>query len=268
VATDASEAAGLGYRYFMMPLSGRVAIGCVAVVAAVAVPTAAGAAATSATALLRHSAMTSNAEPSFHYVSTGTVGTHTVTITGDVSRTMGSQQIVDDDDGHRGHVTVSIVGGSAYFRGDEAGLSGFMGFSPTLAAQYADKWLMVSSDSSAYMALAAALTTASALQQIEIGTSVKLQGDTTKNGTKVTNIAGTYSATPSGSTKPTTASVHVYVATSPTHLPVLYTASTVQSGGKRAVEKLSFSKWGEPVNVTAPVGAIPAGSGTQKGTTA
>ena len=238
-----------------------------AVVAAVLGPALTAGAATNASTLLRDSAKSSNAEPSFHYVSSETEGKQTVTITGDVAATMGSQQIVDDDAGHTGHVTVSVVDGSAYFRGDEAGLSAFMGFSPTLAAQYANKWLMVSSSSAAYMPLAAALTTASALQQIEIGAKVALRGSTTKAGTKVTDVAGTYSATPTGATKPITAKVNVYVATSSAHLPVLYTASTVHSG-KDVVEKVAFSKWGEAVKVTAPVGAIPAGGTPQKGTTA
>ena len=246
---------------------GRIAVGCVAVAATVLGPALAAGAAPSAMSLLRHSEMTANAEPSFHYVSSETVGTQTVTITGDVAATMGSQQIVDQDAGHTGHVTVSVVDGSAYFRGDEAGLSAFMGFSSTLAAQYADKWLMVSSDTAEYLPLAAALTTGSALQQIEIGSKVRLQGTTTKEGMKVTDVAGTYSATPTGATKPTTAKVNVYVATASTHLPVLYTASTVQSK-KDVVEKVAFSKWGEAVKVTAPVGAIPAGGTPQKGTTA
>jgi hypothetical protein len=219
----------------------------------------AGAATQTAGQVLASAGAAAKGQPSFHYVATDTQAGLSVTINGDVTRTEGTQTIVATIDGTVGHVTVSLVEGSAYFRGDEAGLQHFMQLSPALAAQYTNQWISLSKNDPGYAAIAAGLTTASALGQVEIGKPLSLRGVTKKMGQQVLTIGGTERGTPSGATKPVTIPVRLYVKASGKPLPVLYSATWIVDNHPQ-VQTVSFSRWKEPVHVTAPANPVPMSS--------
>jgi hypothetical protein len=219
----------------------------------------AGAATQTAGQLLASAGAAAKGQPSFHYVATDTQAGLSVTINGDVTRTEGTQTIVATIDGTVGHVTVSLVEGSAYFRGDEAGLQHFMQLSPALAAEYTNQWISLSKNDPGYAAIAAGLTTATALGQVEIGKPLSLRGVTKKMGQQVLTIGGTERGTPNGATKPVTIPVRLYVKASGAPLPVLYSATWVVDKHPQ-VQTVSFSRWKEPVHVTAPANPVPVGS--------
>lgn len=219
-------------------------------------PGVAGAATNRPSQVLASSGAAAKGQPSFHYVATASQAGLSVTIHGDVARTQGTQTIVATIDGTVGHVTVSLVEGSAYFRGDEAGLQHFMQLSPALAAEYTNQWISLSKNDPGYAAIAAGLTTASALGQVEIGKPLSLRGATTKMGQQVLTIAGTDRGTPNGATKPVTIPVRLYVKASGAPLPVLYSATWVADKHPQ-VQTVSFSRWKEPVHVTAPPNPVP-----------
>jgi hypothetical protein len=219
----------------------------------------AGAATQTAGQVLASAGAAAKGQPSFHYVATDTQAGLSVTINGDVTRTEGTQTIAATIDGTVGHVTVSLVEGSAYFRGDEAGLQHFMQLSPALAAQYTNQWISLSKNDPGYAAIAAGLTTASALGQVEIGKPLSLRGVTKKMGQQVLTIGGTERGTPSGATKPVTIPVRLYVKASGTPLPVLYSATWIVDNHPQ-VQTVSFSRWKEPVHVTAPANPVPMSS--------
>jgi hypothetical protein len=198
-------------------------------------------------------------EPSFHYVATQTQPGQSVVIAGDVSKTGGEQTIVAHIGGKVGHVTVTLVDGAAYFRGDEAGLQNFMQLPAALAAEYTNQWISLAKDDPGYAGVAAGLTTASALKQVAIAKPFTLRGMTRKMGHQVLIIAGTERGTPAGATKPVTVPVRLYIRASGQPLPVLYTATSVV-GNSTQSQSVSFSRWREPVRVSPPLGAVPMSS--------
>ena len=216
----------------------------------------AGAATATPAQVLASSGAAAKGQPSFHYVAKDSQPGLSVTINGDVTRTEGTQTIVATIDGQVGHVTVSLVEGSAYFRGDEAGLQHFMQLSPALAAEYTNQWISLSKNDPGYAAIAAGLTTASSLVQVEIGKPLSLRGMAKKMGQQVLTIRGTSRGIPNGGTKPVTIPVRLYVKASGTPLPVLYSATWVVDKHPE-VQSVSFSRWMEPVHVTAPAGPVP-----------
>ena len=182
-----------------------------------------------------------------------------MTITGDVSKTGGSQTIIAAVGGQTGHVTVTLVNQIAYFRGDEIGLSGFMGLPSATSKQYANRWISLDSTNAAYASVAAGLTTSSALSQITVAKPLSYRGTTQKMNQQVFTIGGTDSATPAGATKPTTIPVRLYVETAKEHLPVYY-AGTLAQNGKQQTQSVALSGWNEPVTVSPPVGSVPIGT--------
>jgi hypothetical protein len=222
-------------------------------------PGVAAAAASTPGQLLASSGAAAKGEPSFHYVATESQSDLSITIAGDVAKTGGTQTIVANMDGQVGHVTVTLVDGSAYFRGDEPGLQNFMQLPAALATEYTNQWISLSKGDPGYAAIAAGLTTASALSQVEIAKPLSLKGATTKMGQRVLTISGTDRGTPSGSTKPVTIPVRLYVKASGAPLPVLYSATWVVAKHAQ-VQSVSFSHWKEPVHVTAPAGPVPMGA--------
>jgi hypothetical protein len=222
-------------------------------------PSVAAAAVSTPGQLLASSGAAAKGEPSFHYVATESQSGLSITIAGDVAKTGGTQTIVANMDGQVGHVTVTLVDGSAYFRGDEPGLQNFMQLPAALATEYTNQWISLSKGDPGYAAIAAGLTTASALSQVEIAKPLSLKGATTKMGQRVLTISGTDRGTPSGSTKPVTIPVRLYVKASGAPLPVLYSATWVVAKHAQ-VQSVSFSHWKEPVHVTAPAGPVPMGA--------
>ena len=222
-------------------------------------PGGAGAATGTAAQVLASSGAAAKGEPSFHYVGTDSQSGLSVTIAGDVSKTQGIQTITAKMNGQVGHVTVTLIDGSAYFRGDANGLHNFMQLSAPLAAEYANQWISLSQNDPGFAAIAAGLTTSSALRQVGIGKPLTLRGVAKKMGQQVLTIGGTNRGTPSGATKPVTIPVRLYVKASGTPLPVLYSA-TWGAGKKAEVQSVSFSRWKEPVHVTAPADAVPMSS--------
>ena len=105
------------------------------------------------------------AERSVHYV-TQTSGNGNVTIVADAGRTSGIQRITYAKGGQSGHVTVIVANGTAFVRGDEFTLHGFLGFSQAQAARYANDWILVPRQSHLYAAVATAVTLRSFLTEI------------------------------------------------------------------------------------------------------
>jgi hypothetical protein len=208
--------------------------------------------------VLAASKSAADAELSLHYSSTTKVPAQsvTVTITGDVSAAEGQQTIVANINGQVGHVSVDLVDGSAYFRGDEPGLANFMGLPLALSSQYANKWISLSSSDSGYSTVAAGLTTASVLGEIAISRPLSLKGNPEVLGHRAIGLGGTASAAVPGSTKKVAIPVRLYVQARGKALPVLYTKSPTVNKKKESLS-VAFGDWNEHVSVTAPVGATP-----------
>jgi hypothetical protein len=240
------------YRPIQALLLAVAAMGAGALLAAQS----AGASSRTASQVVAASKAAASSEASLHYVSTTKTPTDSVTITGDVSKTEGKQTIVANVDGQIGHVTVELVGGTAYFEGDEPGLATFMGLSQSIAMKYENQWISLTASDTAFSSVAAGLTTSSALLEASIASPLALRGTSEKSGQRVLVLGGFDSGTPAGATKKVVIPVRLYVQAKGRSLPVLYTASDTV-GKRKESTSVAFSNWGEPVGTTAPPGAVP-----------
>jgi hypothetical protein len=209
--------------------------------------------------VLASSLAAAKAESSFHYVSVTKLPGKTLTLTGDVSRSSGEQTIVVVANGSVGHLSESLVGGSAYFRGDQTGLVNDLGLPSALATQYANRWISLTPSDREFDSIATALTTSSALAQMTIGKPLSLRGTEQRMGQRVLTIAGTYSEPVAGSSKRLSGPVRLYVNDTGNSLPVFYMSSATFRK-KAYSQSMSFDGWGEVVSVSAPAGAVPVGS--------
>jgi hypothetical protein len=210
--------------------------------------------------VLASSQAAAKAESSFHYVSVTKLPGKTVTLTGDVSQSSGEQTVVVVTDGGVGHLSESLVGGSAYFRGDELGLVNDLGMPSALATQYANQWVSLTPSDREFDSIATALTTSSALAQAVIEKPLSLRGTDHRMGQRVRTIAGSgQSGKVAGSSKRLTSAARLYVSDMGKPLPVFY-SSAAKFGGKAYSQSISFGGWGEAVSVSAPSGAVPVGS--------
>lgn len=176
---------------------------------------------------------------SLHYVMAELQGGKRVRIVGDVAATSGTQQLTLAGK-TTGHVTVSVLGRTAYLRGDRAGLRA-MGLPAAASSQYARTWISVPRTSKLFAPLADAVTLPSFLGDIFPVTNlafvhrsgrVGLRGKALLDGALVDV---TLFANPSGPPLPL----------------------EEDQDGKAFRSHVAISRWNEPVHVTAPKHAVP-----------
>jgi hypothetical protein len=182
-------------------------------------------------------------EHSVRWVSTQSANGVKLGIVSDVGRAAGSQVITWTEGAAEGILSVVLVNNTAYLIGNGAGLY-VQGFTTAAATKEANKWIAVKPSSAAYASAAAGLTISSALAPLRMAGPVtavpgaKIFGMTTL-GFKGTSKA--FEGQPGGAEE-------LYLRSNGSHLPV----EVVQDGSTTV-----FDNWGEPIKVTAPLGAIP-----------
>lgn len=207
-------------------------------------------------ALLAASLKAANAQPSVHFVATSTVGTRSITITADAAAATGSQVIVLREDKKTGHVTGRYVGSTVYFRGNTVGLEDYLGMPTTLAPKYSGKWISFGSSTEDYSSIAKSMTISAAVAQISVKAPITGGGHATVGGQAAVGVRGT---TTTLSSKGKKGKATLYVAATGSPLPIRYNGTGKQKKQKETGQ-VTFSKWGETVNPTAPAGAVPASS--------
>jgi hypothetical protein len=218
---------------------------------AVVVLTASGVAATALAAQSPKSLRASifdaaRAERSVHYV-TQTSGSGSVTIVADAGRTRGIQRITYAKGGQSGHVTVIVANGTAYVRGDEFTLHGFLGFPQAQAARYANVWIRVPHQSHLYAAVAAAVTLPSFLAEIYPRTGLA-RVNRRVNGVALVGVRGF--------TKhqgiPFVEGVYARAGAKP--LPVVEVEATPGAGFRSST---AIDRWDEQLRINIPQHAVP-----------
>ena len=186
------------------------------------------------------------ARRSVHYVNVG-VGPRAVSLrmSCDVSGSRGIQRIAFTKRGRTGHVTVLVVRRTAYVRGDAFTLRGYMEFTPAQASRFAGRWISIPHSASGYATVAAGVTLRSLLSLIyPKGTAVRVLGK--RWGQKVVGLrtrsaGGRYTETLWASARGR-----------PLHVD---DDSVAPRKGYR--QRVTLSRWNEPVHVTAPAHAVP-----------
>jgi hypothetical protein len=202
-------------------------------------------AAPSPAGLLRSVISAAGAQHSMHYVSTSVVVPIRITQVADVGVDRGIQRITYRHNGRAGRVTVIVVGGAAYVRGDSLALVSYMGFKPGAAAKFGQRWVKIPAGDRIYGAVAADVTLASALGDLKLSPPLAHLPSTTRNGVRVITVAGKLPTS-------RTAAVTLYARASGAPLPV---AEVFKEGTSQG--EVTFSRWNVPVTVRAPAHAVP-----------
>jgi hypothetical protein len=196
--------------------------------------------------------MATKRQSSFHFEETATAGTSGVSIIADVGTAAGEQHITVRQGARKGHLTVLLASGTAYFQGDSLGLQGLTGLSAKLATQFAGRWISVPSKNSSFSALAGSLAVKTAATQLVNLTGTLTRG---KTSTKLGHPAVAVKA--SQSSKTASLELTMYVRTTGAALPIAVEGTSKQSGNAAHSISAKFSDWGEVLHLTAPSGAVP-----------
>jgi hypothetical protein len=200
----------------------------------------------SPSSLLRRALAAGEHEPSVHVATSSRVGSRSVSFSEDVAQKDGHQTITVTVQKAKGHGTVLLAGGTAYFKGDSFWLRQFVALPASVASKYAGDWIKVPRSNPAFSTVAEGVTVASSISELGLSSPLRLTKPTTVDGQAVVGIRG----------KSHGVGATLYVRKSGVPLPV----SEVVAGseGSTTVRASAvFSKWGETVKVSAPKHSVP-----------
>jgi hypothetical protein len=204
--------------------------------------------ASAASTLLRSAVRNALARKSVHEIETEKAPKASGLITIDAGTTQGHEQIT-----HSGgeQAQVLVVGGTAYFSGNQAALIHYFGLPAAVAKKIGTRWVSVPSSSSGFAAVAGGTTLASVLGSFDVPGTLRETAPTQIDGQAAVGVTGKGPVT--GSSTPSVSAI-VYVTRSSKPLPLraVYSFST---GGSVT---LDLSAWGEHLALKAPATSIPA----------
>jgi hypothetical protein len=180
-----------------------------------------------------------------HVVITDQAASTAQRIVADIGTVNGTETITDGTTS----AAIRITSKAAYFTGDQAGLTAYLGLSEKSADTAASHWVAIKAGTSEYQALAAENTIAEIPSSLLPSAADAVQVRTATISGRKTYVL-TWKAAASGSSPAYDAQLILTV--TPQVLPVSETITT--SGASKTV---TFSRWGSPVTVTAPAPVIP-----------
>jgi hypothetical protein len=142
------------------------------------------------------------------------------------------------------------VNGNAYIEGNSQAVTSFFAFPATDGPALAGRWISISPSDSGYATVSAGVSLASALQEAGLIGNLTETVRTTRDGQTVIGISGSASSDDADG-----GAAILYVTTTVHPLPVEFDTTSSQ-GTERAV----FSRWGKPVSLSVPSGALPVAS--------
>ena len=199
-------------------------------------------------AILTLTARAADAQSGVHYQLEAVQGSEEETVTGDAGQDEGEQQRTVGSS----QVQVELVGGTAYFAANAAGLEQTFGVPTSSAPQYAGTWVSVSSSDSLYRSLADSVVLATVVGQILPTGALDLLGSTTAERQPVVAVRGGLP----GEVQPgVTGSAILYVDTRRPDLPVAF-SGRASNGTQHVVDSGVFDGWGERLELSAPASAV------------
>jgi hypothetical protein len=206
-------------------------------------------------ALVNASMAAARHQGSVHITGISTLDGVKETLVADASVNSGQQEVVIHQGKKLGHVTGRLAGGKVYLKGDELGLTGYLGMPASAAPKYANKWIVFPPSSKSFSQISGEFTLKGAVADIALTAPFSMGGHSTVDKTPAMVVKGTTSTGQTGSP------AQLYVATGADPLPVRFVVHDPSGGGKN-YGQLDFSNWGEQVSVPVPAKAIPSSSVT------
>lgn len=201
---------------------------------------------------LYHEAIATTKAWSVHYVSTSTESQISLLESGDAGPASGTQTVATGKGNLNDTITIDVIGGLTYVKGNAAGLEALAGLNAANALEAAGKWIEFSTSDAAFSQVVAGVRSHDVASELELKGPLTLGHARTINGIAVDAIKGTQ-----GTGKKVT-HVVLYVRAHGTHVPVEEDALTAK-GQDSPMLHVSYSRWGETVRPQAPSGALPFG---------
>lgn len=191
------------------------------------------------------------AQRSVHYVNAGVgnagVGTVSIRMSCDVTADRGIQRIAFTKHGRTGHVTVLVAHRTAYVRGDAFTLHGYMEFTSAQSSRYAGRWISIPHSASSYPTVSAGVTLPSLLRVLyPKGEAVRVVGKV--GGRQVVGLRKHARHAGVGYTET------LWAKARGRPLPV---EDYSVAPSKGYWQRVTLSRWNEPVQVSAPAHAVP-----------
>lgn len=186
-----------------------------------------------------------NAEQSFHYSEhLVTTGEQLVNTT-DATQNGGRQTITLTSGGKSSTVTVELIAGELYVKGESAILISYMGLTKATADELNNQWFTIPKGNAEYPVVSQGITVSSVASELKmIRGSVRVE---TPNGLvegiSVITLKGTSVKTPGNPSVPET----LYVSQTRKPLPV-----ELSENFKGSVATIVFNRWNETVTLTVP----------------
>jgi len=175
------------------------------------------------------------------------VGPNTAAYSNDAGVNVGRQKVTAGDGGE---ATILEVNGVGYFQANEKGLIGFLGTPQALARRYAGRWISFQPGGMGYQRVVAGVTIGAVADEMELTGAITGAGKSTVNGQAVDGLTG---GIPLAWNAPAGVTAKLYVAAHGKPLPVFFDGGLAPS-----YYHVGFSRWGEPLRITAPASALPS----------
>ncbi|MFZ0667129.1 MAG: hypothetical protein WAM97_15365 [Acidimicrobiales bacterium] len=233
-------------RLHLRPLSILAAIGVVVLCAGCSSgPSAGGLSGESANQIIDAAQAAMGREASFHFADVTGSGSKAQTLSGEAGQGEAEQSLIDPD----GDLFVRQVDSAIYLRGSADVLVSALGLSSTTAAQYAGKWIEITSKEVPYETVAKTLLPTSEVTPYVPVSGLTVGAPRVLGGHDVVPVSGQ-----SESSNGNTAVATLYVSTSAPYLPLDGTLKGTGSE-KNDTEESTF-RWAGKVSVPAPSGAV------------
>ena len=236
------------------PAAGVTLVGALALAVLFGLPPAVASARSSTpdASTLYQEALATTRSWSVHYVSSSTVSQVSLLETGDSGPASGTQSVAAGKGNLNDMITIDVIGGLTYVKGNAGGLQALAGMDAATAQQVAGRWIEFSTTNASFAEVVAGVRSRDVANELELKGPLTLGHATTLDGIAVDAIDGAQASARK------TERVVLYVRAHGSHVPVEEDA--VDSKGKADGSlHVTYSRWGEIVRPQAPQGAVPIG---------
>jgi hypothetical protein len=225
-----------------------VAIGIAAIATSTGLVTLAGpAGATTATSTYT-AALKAAGSHGVHFASMATQQGTSISVIGDTGTTSGLQTLTVRKGKTTETLSVMLVAGTGYVKGNTAGLVQILGLTAAQGATHAGKWLSFPTTNSNLAGLVNGLQAKDLPNELKINGPLTFGTANTINGQSATAIKGTV-----GASATTQVPIVLYVASSGTPYPLEEVTNPSKGAGKTSLHAtVFFTNWGEKTHEKAP----------------
>jgi hypothetical protein len=177
---------------------------------------------------------------------------------GDAGPASGTQSVYFSRGTVNGSISIAVIGGITYVKGDANGLLNLAGLSALQAGSSAGKWIDFATGDAVFAQVVAGVRSSDIAAELALSGPLTLGRARTLHRIAVLAIDGVQAQSTSGSGNATRQRVVLYVRAHGRHLPV-EEDSVNAKGQPTGAFHVTYSNWGERVRPQAPLAAVTLG---------